>query len=79
MKTKVLAILLVLVLVILTACGNTVYPKVLYHNSRWRFDDLDKTIPVINGYILDQANPYETIETEQGYNLVLHFVRGAPQ
>ena len=39
-------------------------------------DPYNREIPVQNGYILDEGNSYEVVETDGGYDLVLHFVKG---
>lgn len=52
------------------------YPVLRYRNSVYNMDPYNWEIPVQNGYILDEGNSYEVVETDGGYNLVLHFVKG---
>ena len=52
------------------------YPVLRYRNSVYNMDPYNREIPVQNGYILDEGNSYEVVETDGGYDLVLHFVKG---
>lgn len=52
------------------------YPVLQYRNSEYNMDPYNREIPVQNGYILDEGNSYEVVETDSGYDLVLHFVKG---
>jgi hypothetical protein len=52
------------------------YPVLRYRNSEYNMDPYNREIPVQNGYILDEGNSYEVVETDSGYDLVLHFVKG---
>nr|DAH67129.1 MAG TPA: foot protein [Caudoviricetes sp.] len=51
------------------------YPRVEYRNSAYNFDPYNREIAVENGYVLDEGNSYERIDTETGYDIVLHFVK----
>ena len=52
------------------------YPVLRYRNSVYNMDPYNREIPVQDGYILDEGNSYEVVETDSGYDLVLHFVKG---
>ena len=52
------------------------YPVLRYRNSEYNMDPYNREIPVQNGYILDEGNSYEVVETDSRYDLVLHFVKG---
>ena len=52
------------------------YPVLRYRNSEYNMDPYNREIPVQDGYILDEGNSYEVVETDSGYDLVLHFVKG---
>lgn len=52
------------------------YPVLRYRNSEYNMDPYNREIPVQDGYILDEGNSYEVVETDSGYDLVLHFVNG---
>jgi hypothetical protein len=52
------------------------YPYIEYRNSAYNFDPYNREIPIEDGHILDEGNSYEIIETESGYDIVLHFVKG---
>lgn len=53
------------------------YPVLRYRNSEYNMDPYNREIPVQDGYILDEGNSYEVVETDSGYDLVLHFVEGS--
>lgn len=38
--------------------------------------EIDREIPIESGYVLDEAHSYDVMETEDGYDIVLHFVKG---
>lgn len=78
---KRLIILVIAISFILCGCevpnderGNG-YPKVEYQNSQWEYDSKDMYIPVPEGYELNQGHAYEIIETADGYDIVLHFIK----
>lgn len=52
------------------------YPVLRYRNSEYNMAPYNREIPVQDGYILDEGNSYEVVETDSGYDLVLHFVKG---
>ena len=67
--------LIITVLMLLALCGcegRDPWPRVVYEPSYWEFSTV---IPMQDGYDLDQGHMYDTIDTEQGYDLVLHFVK----
>lgn len=51
------------------------YPVVTYHNSSWNFDPDNREIAIRPGYILNQAHSYDIVETSDGYDLVIHFIK----
>ena len=77
---KLLAVILSLSILL---CGCEVskddriqgYPKIEYQNSQWEYDYQNMYIPVPDGYILNQGNAYEVVETNDGYNIILHFIK----
>lgn len=63
----------------LTGCeaGRNVspsYPRIEYRNSSYNMDSYNREIVVLDGYVLDEGHSYDTVETENGYDVVLHFV-----
>lgn len=44
-----------------------------YYNSYFRFDSKNREFSIEAGYILKENNPYDRIETENGYDMVFHF------
>lgn len=80
-KRLFLPLLLLAVLLTTTACSagrdiGTTYPRVEYRNSSYNFDPYNREIPIESGYVLDEAHSYDVAETEDGYDIVLHFVKG---
>lgn len=51
-------------------------PYISYHNSNYNFDEKNRKIEIIDGYVMDEGHSYEWVETESGYDLVIHFVKG---
>lgn len=85
---KIFAFLVLLVfLLALVGCENSRrqtfgeflesrYPYIEYRNSSYNFDTQNEKIAIIDGYALNQGNSYEWVQTENGYDLVIHFVKG---
>lgn len=65
--------ILVLSLLMLTGCTEK-WPRIIYQNTDYRFDEhvLD------DGYVLNGGHSYDIVETEDGYDLILHFVEEQP-
>lgn len=81
MRKQLFLPLLLTVLFSLTACSagrdiSTTYPRVEYRNSSYNFDPYNREIPIESGYVLDEAHSYDVVETEDGYDIILHFVKG---
>lgn len=81
MRKRLFLPLLLVVLLSLTACSagrniSTTYPRVEYRNSSYNFDPYNREIPIESGYVLNEAHSYDVVETEGGYDIVLHFVKG---
>ena len=81
MSKRILPILLLFCL-FMTSCygGRSIkpsYPLVTYRNSEYNFDPFNREIQIDNGYVLDEGHSYDVQETENGYDIVLHFVKGA--
>lgn len=66
--------LLILSLLMLTGCEDEreSYPRIVYQPSYWTFDN--RIIGINDGYILDGGHSYDVVETEDGYDLILHFI-----
>lgn len=87
MKKIWLLLLVALIILTFVGCKNSngqtfseylveVYPYVEYRNSSFNFDTKNEKIQVIDGYTLNQGNSYEWVETEDGYDLIIHFKKG---
>lgn len=69
-------LLIFMFLMLLTSCGTKItYPLIEYRNSSYNFDIANKTILLEDGYVLDEANSYNIIETKNGYDIVLHIIK----
>lgn len=62
-------------LLLLTGCTSVNFPRLVYQPTIWKTDN--GYIPLQEGYILNDGYRYDIIETEGGYDLVLHFVEEA--
>lgn len=65
--------ILVLSLLMLTGCTEK-WPRIIYQNTSYRFDEYNRTIVLDDGYVLNGGHSYDIVETEDGYDLILHFV-----
>ena len=75
--------LIIAVLSLLALCGceggkdiSPHYPRIEYLNSSYNFDPFNREITVKDGFVLSEGHSFDIVETEIGYDLVLHFVRG---
>ena len=59
---------------LLVGCSQTHYPYVWYLNSDLTNDNKSRKIEVRDGYELSEGHSWDIIETDQGYDLVLHFI-----
>lgn len=46
------------------------WPRIIYQNTSYRFDEYNRTIVLDDGYVLDGG----IIETENGYDIIFHFI-----
>lgn len=71
-------ILALFCVILLAACEATkiTYPYIQYRKSSSDFDIKNRIILLDEGYYLDDGHPYDMVETESGYDLVLHFTKG---
>ena len=61
----------------LTGCTEK-WPRIIYQNTSYRFDEYNRTIVLDDGYVLNGGHSYDIVETEDGYDLILHFVEEQP-
>lgn len=50
------------------------YPRLEYRNSSYNFDPFNREIQIEDGFILDEGHSYDVVETDSGYDVVIHFV-----
>lgn len=50
------------------------WPRIIYQNTSYRFDEYNRTIVLDDGYVLDGGHSYDIVETEDGYDLIFHFI-----
>lgn len=72
-----------LMVVLLSGCGEMdtgepmerTYPYINYRNSSFNFDPLNREIPVEEEYVLNEGHSFDVVETDEGYDVVLHFIK----
>lgn len=74
-KMKRIFITMAAAAVLLVGCSRTHYPYLRYKNSDADGDSKDRWIEVRDGHELSEGHSWDIIETDQGYDLVLHFVK----
>ena len=79
MIRKILLIFSVMSILFLSGCKSgrdisTEYPRLEYRNSSYNLDSYNREIAVDDGFVLDEGHSYDIVETEEGYDIVLHFV-----
>ena len=73
-------IFLMMILMLLTGCSSgdreqsENYPYVQYQHSMWTYDSYNQMVKIKDGYILNQGHSYDVVETENGYDLIFHFI-----
>lgn len=77
---KKVIFLILACLLLLSGCTNgrdsiTTYPYIHYINSGYTFDRYDRKIDIKEGYVLDEGHSFDEIETDDGYDLILHFTK----
>ena len=50
------------------------YPMITYKNSSLSIDPFNREIQIKDCYVLDEGHSYDEVETENGYDIVFHFV-----
>lgn len=80
---KILLMVLMIASFTLTGCKSSSlaqpYPYIEYHNSCYALDHKNRHIEILNGYEMEQGNSYEWVETENGYDLIIHFAKEGEQ
>lgn len=81
MRKRGVLVLCLAVLLGMTACSagrdiSPTYPRMEYRNSSYNLDPYNREIPIESGYVLDEAHSYDVVGTENGYDIVFHFVKG---
>lgn len=66
---------IVLCIIFLSSCEATkiTYPHLEYRASNFNFDIKNKTILLRDKFYLNDGRPYDMVDTENGYDLILHF------
>lgn len=65
--------ILVFSLLMLTGCtSKETWPRIVYQPTYWTFDN--RIIDIDNGYVLDDGHSYDVVETENGYDIIFHFI-----
>ena len=69
--------LLILSLLMLTGCTEK-WPRIIYQNTSYRFDEYNRTIVLDDGYVLNGGHSYDIEWTDDGYDIIFHFVEERP-
>lgn len=69
--------ILVLSLLMLTGCTEKL-PRIVYQNTYYRFDEYNRTIVLDDGYVLNDGHSYDIEWTDDGYDIIFHFVEEHP-
>ena len=68
--------ILVLSLLMLTGCTEK-WPRIIYQNTSYRFDEYNRTIVLDDGYVLDGGHSYDIVETED-FPFYCRMIRASP-
>lgn len=55
-------------ILVLSLLMLTKWPRIIYQNTSYRFDEYNRTI------VLDGGHSYDIVETEDGYDLIFRFI-----
>lgn len=69
--------ILVLSLLMLTGCTEK-WPRIIYQNTSYRFDEYNRTIVLDDGYVLDGGHSYDIVETENDSSFYYRMKRKPP-
>jgi hypothetical protein len=61
--------------VILSGCTFAKPPYLKYQNSHYSLDTYNRIIEFPEGHVLDDGHSYDVVETENGYDVIVHFVK----
>lgn len=64
---KIFICINILVLSLLMLTG---WPRIIYQNTSYRFDEYNRTIVLDDGC----GHSYDIVETENGYDIIFHFI-----
>ena len=70
MKKAIALFVSIMLTCTLTGCFEDQYPRIILCRDTWKFSENEI---YVNGYILDEENPYNRIQTEDGVDIVIHF------
>lgn len=75
---KFVVVMLITILTTITLSGCSAfeedYPYIRYQNDIWNDGTYDRHIKVPDGYIINDGHSYDVVETEDGFDIVFHFV-----
>lgn len=72
--TKLVKIIICInLLLLLTGCVGESWPRFVYQPSYWTF--ANNRIELKDGYTLNEGHMYDIIETEDGYDMIFHFIK----
>lgn len=69
-KKKITIVSILITLAFCSGCQRWVD----YHHSNFNFDDKNELILIKDGYEIKPGNPYDSVKTDVGYDIILHFI-----
>ena len=78
LKRAAVVLLLFSVLLLCAACSSAEpeqYPKLIYQSSKYYADPNNQELCLGASYALSHNHPYDVVETDYGYDIVLHIVK----
>ena len=63
---------------LLTGCKEdkgSKFPYLEYIDSAYNFDEQNQLITLPDGYILNQGHSYDIVETDAGYDVIVHLIK----
>ena len=71
---KKIAVLTTLIATAMLLVGCLDYPYMEYQHSCWNADLCNRIVDIPEGFILNQGHAYDIVETENGCDIIFHFV-----
>lgn len=60
-------------LLCLTACSDH-NPYIKVQNNNWTYSSYNREIQINKGYEMNQSHSYDIVETEEGIDVIIHYI-----